>query len=171
MQNGASFSLRACILLSDLKGSISDFQSWRTHNGLTGPGGKYLSDEFMELEYVSGSKPKWIETNSSADSWGNRRHQVTIHIYVLLFKCHLCLGFILVLVEIQSFSPQDKPTQLPVFHDTPLSLKPACLQCFLLIQRRAGPGDPGQLTKHHALGPCCMDTHIQIKWGKGGLED
>lgn len=81
---------------------------------------------------------------------------------VSFYKHHLCLGFILVLVEIQSFSPQDKPTQLPVFHDTPLSLQPACLQCFLLIQRRAGPGDPRQLSKHHALGPCCMDTHI--KW-------
>lgn len=70
---------------------------------------------------------------------------------------HLGLALILVLVEIKSIHPQDEPAQLPVLHDTPLPLQPALLQSFLLVQRRAGPREPGQLAQNHALGPRC--TH------------
>lgn len=75
-----------------------------------------------------------------------------------IWLAHLRLAFILVFVEVQSLGPQNKPTQLPVFHDAPLPLEPAHLQWFLLILRRAGPGEPRQLSKHHALGSCYMET-------------
>lgn len=103
----------------------------------------------------------------------NRKGSILVSTYYVCI--HLCLGFILVLVEIQGFGPQHKPSQLPVFHDAALSFQPACLQSLLLIQRRAGPGDPSQLSKHHALGPRCIDTpththtHVEIKGGDFGI--
>lgn len=68
-----------------------------------------------------------------------------------IFGLYLGFGLILVFVEIQGFGPEDEPAELPVLHDAPLSLQPAALQSFLLIQRRTGPGDAGELSQHHAL--------------------
>lgn len=82
-------------------------------------------------------------------------------VLLLCFLWHLRFTFILVFVEVQSFGPQDEPAQLPVFHDTPLPPQPAGLQRLLLLQRRGGPGEPGQLSKNHALGSGCMDTQIE----------
>lgn len=66
---------------------------------------------------------------------------------------HLGLGLILVLVVEKLIPTQHKPALLPVLHDAPLLLQPACLQHWA---QPVGvgwlPGAPALLSHHQAFG-------------------